>query len=48
MNDKLYLFNPFQIMKKSEIELKNIYEVVYKDLLDECGTMYEIIVEFWL
>ena len=41
MNDNLYLFNPFQIKKKSEVELKNIYEVVYKDLLDECETMYE-------
>lgn len=41
MNDKLYLFNPFQIMKKSEIELKDIYENVYKDLFEECNTMFE-------
>jgi hypothetical protein len=41
MNNELYLFNPFQIKKKSEIELKNIYEEVYKELLDECNTMYE-------
>ena len=41
MNNKLYLFNPFQIKKKSEIELKNIYEEVYKSLLEECNTMYE-------
>ena len=41
MNNEMYLFNPFQIKKKTEIELKNIYENVYKDLLDECNTMYE-------
>ena len=41
MNNKLYLFNPFQIKKKSEIELKNIYEEVYKSLLEECNTMYQ-------
>lgn len=41
MNNQLYLFNPFQIKKKSEIELKNIYEEVYKSLLEECNTMYE-------
>lgn len=40
-NEDLYLFNPFQIKKKTEIELKNIYEKVYKELLDECNTMYE-------
>lgn len=41
MNDKLYLFNPFQIKKKNEIELKNIYEEVYNNLFDECNTMFE-------
>lgn len=41
MNKELYLFNPFQIKKKTEIELKEIYESVYKELLDECNTMYE-------
>ena len=41
MNNELYLFNPFQIKKKNEIELKNIYEEVYKELLDEPNTMYE-------
>ena len=41
MNKDLYLFNPFQIKKKTEIELKEIYESVYKELLDECNTMYE-------
>ena len=41
MNNKLYLFNPFQIKKKNEKELKNIYEEVYSSLLDECNTMFE-------
>ena len=41
MNNNLYLFNPFEIKKKSEMELKNIYELVYKELLNECNTMYE-------
>ena len=41
MNNNLYLFNPFEIKKKNEIELKDIYEQVYKELLDECNTMYE-------
>lgn len=41
MNNELYLFNPFQIKKKTEIELKDIYEIVYKDLIDECNTMFE-------
>lgn len=41
MNNNMYLFNPFQIKNKTEIELKNIYEEVYKDLLDLPNTMYE-------
>lgn len=41
MNDKLYLFNPFQIKKKNEIELKDTYEEVYKGLLENPDTMYE-------
>ena len=41
MNNEMYLFNPFQIKKKTEIELKEIYENVYKDLLEDCNTMYE-------
>ena len=41
MNNELYLFNPFQIKEKSANELKDIYEKVYKELLDECNTMYE-------
>lgn len=41
MNKDLYLFNPFEIKKKDEKELKQIYELVYNELLDECNTMYE-------
>ena len=41
MNKDLYLFNPFEIKKKTEIELKNIYEAVYNELLDEPNVMYE-------
>lgn len=41
MNKDMYLFNPFQIKNKTEIELKKIYEEVYNELLDEPNTMYE-------
>lgn len=41
MNNEMYLFNPFQIKKKTEVELKDIYENVYKDLFEDCNTMYE-------
>lgn len=41
MNKDLYLFNPFEIKKKTEIELKEIYEQVYNELLDEPNVMYE-------
>lgn len=41
MNKDLYLFNPFEIKKKDEMELKRIYEAVYNELLDEPNTMYE-------
>lgn len=41
MEQELYLFNPFQIKKKTEVELKNIYEEVYKQLENDCNTMYE-------
>lgn len=41
MNKELYLFNPFEIKKKNEVELKDIYEAVYNELLEECNTMFE-------
>lgn len=43
MNSEMYLFNPFQIKKKNEVELKEIYENVYGQLIEESevNTMYE-------
>lgn len=41
MNNKLYLFNPFTIKKANEKQLQEIYESMYKELLEECNTMYE-------
>lgn len=41
MNKELYLFNPFQIKTKTEKELKDIYENVYKNLIEEPNAMYE-------
>ena len=41
MNKDLYLFNPFEIKKKTEVELKDIYEAVYNELLEEPNVMYE-------
>lgn len=41
MNKELYLFNPFQIKTKTEKELKDIYENVYKNLIEEPNSMYE-------
>ena len=41
MNEKLYLFNPFNIKKIKEIELAEMYQEVYKGLLEEPNTMYE-------
>ncbi len=39
--EELYLFNPFRIKSKTEIELKDIYEKIYKELKEEPNTMYE-------
>lgn len=41
MNNKEYLFNPFQIKRLNEVQLKDMYDEVFKELLDECNTMYE-------
>ena len=41
MKDKLYLFNPFETKKASNSDLRDIYNKVYEDLLDEPNTMYE-------
>jgi len=39
--EKQYLFNPFNIKNINEYELKNLYDEVFKELLDQCNTMYE-------
>ena len=41
MDEKLYLFNPFNIKNKSDKELKAMYEEVFRQLKDEPNTMYE-------
>lgn len=41
MNNKEYLFNPFQIKRLNEVQLKDMYDEVFGELLDECNTMYE-------
>lgn len=41
MKEKMYLFNPFLIKNVDNNELRNIYNQVYKDLLEDPNTMYE-------
>ena len=41
MNEKEYLFNPFEIKKKTDVDLKNMYQQVHEQLLDECNPLYE-------
>ena len=41
MNEKCYLFNPFNIKDISENELRKMYQSVFEKLLDACNTMYE-------
>lgn len=41
MNEKLYLFNPFNIKNKTDKDLKEMYNEVFKQLIDEPNTMYE-------
>lgn len=41
MNEKMYLFNPFNIKKVSSNELRDIYNKVYEELIKEPSTMYE-------
>lgn len=41
MEDKLYLFNPFETKKATNNELRDIYNEVYKDLIKNPNTMYE-------
>ena len=39
--NKNYMFNPFNIKKASNNEIRDIYNEVFKDLIDEPNTMYE-------
>lgn len=41
MNEKLYLFNPFNIKDIEPKELEKIYKKVFDKLLEEPNTMYE-------
>lgn len=41
MQEKEYLFNPFNIKDKTSKELKNMYSGVFQKLLGEPNTMYE-------
>lgn len=41
MNEKLYLFNPFNIKNKSDKDLKEMYNEVFNQLLDEPNSMFE-------
>lgn len=36
-----YLFNPFNIKKVTNNDLRNVYNEVYKDLIEEPNSMYE-------
>ena len=40
MEDKLLLFNPFNIKDVSEVDIANMYQEVFKRLIDEPLTMY--------
>lgn len=41
MEEKLYLFNPFNIKNISERELANMYQEVFKGIKEEPNSMYE-------
>lgn len=42
MNNKLYLFNPFELKKvKNNNEIAKLYGEVFKTLIEEPNTMYE-------
>lgn len=41
MNEKLYLFNPFNIKNVDEFKLKDIYSSVFEKLIEDPNTMYE-------
>jgi len=41
MNEKLYLFNPYNIKKVDSKEIEKLYKEVMNGLLEEPNTMYE-------
>ena len=41
MDEKLYLFNPFEIKKASDVDIRDMYNEVFKQLCEEPNTMYE-------
>lgn len=41
MNEKMYLFNPFNIKNINAFELEKMYAVVFDKILEEPNTMYE-------
>ena len=41
MEDKLYLFNPFRIKQMSDNQLRDAYNEVFQNLLNEPNTMYQ-------
>ena len=36
-----YLFNPFNIKNQSNNDLRDVYNEIYKELIEEPNTMYE-------
>lgn len=40
MNDKTYMFNPFNIKKIKEVEIAEMYQKIVKELIDDPLTMY--------
>lgn len=41
-DNKLYLFNPFNIQKISDEEIRELYNKTYNMLLKDCNTMWEL------
>lgn len=42
MNERNYLFNPFNIKHVSELDLQKMYQTVFNELCEEPNTMWEI------
>lgn len=41
MNEKYYLFNPFNIKNINEVQLQKMYQSVFNELFEECNSMYQ-------